>query len=504
MKKYLLLFLILIVFLSVKNSFSQIKSAASGNWGDAATWIGGVIPSANDDVIIDAGHTVTIDVTSAVCKNLQVDGTLLFGDNDNQSITVNGSITINATGVWNSMSGTLTATRLSKIILYGDLTIVNGGKFDMRKGVTNGYGGVTVVFEGTKDSYISLNKTSYSSSTEEFNSIVVNKTGGAKVILKSGNLFMGDYITDTPSILTFTSGAIETQGTSIWIQLANSEESIKGANSINFVRGALGRGFDATGPATRTFPIGDDNNYRPLKLRVSTAIPSGGYLFAQSIKGNANVNSILNGDIDKVSGVRYFMVSYKAPKNGPASVTIDSIGISYGNDDGVKAGNKNLRIAYSVDSMKTWNSIGPDNHTTVLSTTPSMINAGTSGSVTVNDGKSVYFALARKTGTSENSLETETSVEKLDELPSTFNLSQNYPNPFNPITNITFEICKSGFTELKVYDVLGREIKTLVSENLVPGFYNVKFDASNLSTGTYLYQLIFDGKSITRKMTLLK
>lgn len=504
MKKYLLLFSILIVFLSVKNSFSQIKSAASGNWGDASTWVGSVIPSANDDVIIDAGHTVTINITSAECKNLQVDGTLIFGDNDNQSITINGSITIGATGVWNSMSGTLTATRLSKIILYGDLTVISGGKFDMRKGVPNGYGGVTVVFVGSSDSYISLNKTSYSSSTEEFNSIIINKTNGAKVILKSGNLFMGNYTTDTPSILTFTSGSIETQGSNIWIQLANSEESIIGANAINFVKGILGRGFDEAGPAARTFPIGDDNNFRPLKLRVSTAIPSGGYLFAQSIKGNANVNSMLNGDIDKVSGVRYFMVSYKAPKNGPTSVTIDSIGISYGNDDGVKAGNTNLRIAYSIDSMKTWNSIGPDNHTTNLTTTPNMITTGTSGTITVNDGELVYFALARKTGTSENSLETETSVEKLDELPSAFKLSQNYPNPFNPITNITFEISKSSFTELKVYDVLGREIKTLVSENLTPGVYDVKFDASNLSTGTYLYRLISDGKSITRKMTLLK
>ncbi|MEM3373405.1 MAG: G8 domain-containing protein, partial [Candidatus Anstonellales archaeon] len=438
MKKQLLLILLLIFSASV--IYSQIKSSTSGNWDDAATWVGGIIPSANDDVIIDAGHIVTINTSSAVCKNLQVDGTLLFGDNDNQSITVNGSITIGATGVWNSMSGTLTATRISKITLYGDLTVINGGKFDMRKGVPNGYGGVTVIFEGSSDSYISLNKTSYSSSTEEFNSIIINKRNGAKVILKSGNLFMGDYTTDTPSILTFNSGSIETQGTNVWVQLANSDESITGANATNFVKGILGRGFDATGSASRTFYIGDDNNYRPLKLRVSTAIPSGGYLFAQSIKGNANVNSVLSGDIDKVSGVRYFMVSYKAPKNGPASVTIDSVGISYGNDDGVKTGNTNLRIAYSLDSMKTWNSLGPNNHTTNLLNIPNMITASTGGAVIVNDGKLVYLALARKTGTTENSLETETSVEKLDELPSTFNLSQNYPNPFNPITNITFEI----------------------------------------------------------------
>jgi len=75
-------------------------------------------------------------------------------------------------------------------------------------------------------------------------------------------------------------------------------------------------------------------------------------------------------------------------------------------------------------------------------------------------------------------------------IPNKFELSQNYPNPFNPVTNLEFGISKSGFVSLKIYDVLGRELVTLVNEIKQPGYYKIKFDAGNLSSGVYFYRLV--------------
>jgi 3',5'-cyclic AMP phosphodiesterase CpdA len=98
-------------------------------------------------------------------------------------------------------------------------------------------------------------------------------------------------------------------------------------------------------------------------------------------------------------------------------------------------------------------------------------------------------------------------------LPSGFNLEQNYPNPFNPSTTIIYTITKSllpggvrgGLTTLKVFNLLGQEIATLVNEKQSPGTYKVTFDASNLASGVYLYQLKTEGGfSLTKKLLLLK
>ena len=89
-------------------------------------------------------------------------------------------------------------------------------------------------------------------------------------------------------------------------------------------------------------------------------------------------------------------------------------------------------------------------------------------------------------------------------IPDKFSLEQNYPNPFNPVTHLEFGISNLGFVSLKVFDVQGREVKTLINENKPAGRYKVEFDGSNLSSGIYLYTLNADGISETRRMILLK
>ncbi len=113
-----------------------------------------------------------------------------------------------------------------------------------------------------------------------------------------------------------------------------------------------------------------------------------------------------------------------------------------------------------------------------------------------------------------------TSIDLVSsEIPQSFTLQQNYPNPFNPSTNIGFsvpsgrDLAKSGriasasgggFVSLKVYDILGREVATLVNENLKAGIYNYNFDASKLSSGVYFYRLQTNNFVETKKMILLR
>jgi Secretion system C-terminal sorting domain len=88
--------------------------------------------------------------------------------------------------------------------------------------------------------------------------------------------------------------------------------------------------------------------------------------------------------------------------------------------------------------------------------------------------------------------------------PMNYTLSQNYPNPFNPTTKIDFTIQTSGFTSLKVFDILGREVATLVNEVKEAGNYSATFDASKFSSGIYFYTLKSGNYLATKKMLLLK
>ena len=91
-----------------------------------------------------------------------------------------------------------------------------------------------------------------------------------------------------------------------------------------------------------------------------------------------------------------------------------------------------------------------------------------------------------------------------DAVPNGYQLSQNYPNPFNPSTEIDISIAKAGFVSLKVYDMLGREVNTLLNQDMPAGVYKAKFDASGLSSGTYVYVLTAGDVHITKKMLLMK
>ena len=96
-----------------------------------------------------------------------------------------------------------------------------------------------------------------------------------------------------------------------------------------------------------------------------------------------------------------------------------------------------------------------------------------------------------------------------NKIPTEFKLYQNYPNPFNPVTKIRFEVPLikgglKGVVSLKIYDVLGKEITTLVNEKKSPGSYEISFDGSNLPSGVYYYKIIANEFSDVKCMIIIK
>lgn len=108
-----------------------------------------------------------------------------------------------------------------------------------------------------------------------------------------------------------------------------------------------------------------------------------------------------------------------------------------------------------------------------------------------------------------NQTVTDVEDEGIDQLPKLYSLSQNYPNPFNQSTKIEFTLNKSGFVRLNIYDLLGRKVRTLVSQHLSSGHKSVLWDGKNdlgkdVASGIYFYQLRIGDFSETKKLVLLK
>ncbi|MCX6157435.1 MAG: T9SS type A sorting domain-containing protein [Ignavibacteriae bacterium] len=90
------------------------------------------------------------------------------------------------------------------------------------------------------------------------------------------------------------------------------------------------------------------------------------------------------------------------------------------------------------------------------------------------------------------------------EIPLKYSLSQNYPNPFNPTTNLKFDVPRAGDVKIVVYDLMGREVQTLVNESLKPGTYEISFDGSLLNSGVYFYMITAGNYSESKRMLLIK
>jgi hypothetical protein len=93
---------------------------------------------------------------------------------------------------------------------------------------------------------------------------------------------------------------------------------------------------------------------------------------------------------------------------------------------------------------------------------------------------------------------------KEEEIPTEYSLSQNYPNPFNPTTKIKFALPQTALTKIIIYDLLGREVQTLINKELEAGYHEINFEASNFQSGVYFYSIRSGDFIQTKKMVLMK
>jgi hypothetical protein len=100
--------------------------------------------------------------------------------------------------------------------------------------------------------------------------------------------------------------------------------------------------------------------------------------------------------------------------------------------------------------------------------------------------------------------DTSQAGQSSDEIPASFGLHQNYPNPFNPTTSIKYDVAARAHVQLVVYDMLGKQVATLVDQNQSPGTYRVTFNASRLTSGVYILSMKADDFTAVRRMVLTK
>jgi hypothetical protein len=128
-------------------------------------------------------------------------------------------------------------------------------------------------------------------------------------------------------------------------------------------------------------------------------------------------------------------------------------------------------------------------------------NSSELNSITIDYSSGIFNSNSNNLVLSDNSL---TEVQTPNALPVNFELDQNYPNPFNPSTIIKYSIPANSFVQIRVYDVIGREVSTLVKAQMNAGTYNVTFNADNMPSGIYFYRIEAGNFIQTRKMILLK
>ena len=166
------------------------------------------------------------------------------------------------------------------------------------------------------------------------------------------------------------------------------------------------------------------------------------------------------------------------------SLTVTKEGKVYGYNDFTN------NMQFSSDTGQTW----IDYSSGLPSGRITSLVIDTSGYLVVGTPDGVYRTVSQVTSVKSNEIE----------QPTEYFLSQNYPNPFNPTTTISFAIPKNQNVELKVYDILGTEVVTLVNEEKPQGSYEIQFEGSGLTSGIYFYQLKTSTFVETKKMILMK
>ena len=126
----------------------------------------------------------------------------------------------------------------------------------------------------------------------------------------------------------------------------------------------------------------------------------------------------------------------------------------------------------------------------------------------VEQGKTYTYRVKAYKGSAVSDYSNEasfaTDVKEEEGIPTEYSISQNYPNPFNPTTKIKFALPKTALTKIIIYDLIGREVQTLINKELEAGYHEISIDANNLTSGVYFYRVQSGDFIQTKKMILMK
>ena len=468
---------------------SQTSGTTGGPWSDPASWPSGAVPTAIEDAIIPSGVTITLDSTAtpAVCNDLTISGTLVAANTNATSLTVYGDVLINSGGSFTSPALTGgTSNIIHNQYVYGNFTN-SGGTFDFRTGSA----GTTMrvmntSFIGTFNSVISVG--TFASNNNDFNSITINKTDSTDKIICASDVFCDQGASTCVSQLILTKGIIETGSSAIYA-LSTTGTDVVGGSSASYVNGALGRGMSNSVGKNNPFPIGDANAYRPISVRSTTGgTATGHYVLVRCIDGNANTgSSAFAGGVDAVSKVRYYQISYnKGLNSGATTMSFSQFSPSYGLDDGVKAGNTELRVVYSTNDRATWNGMSQSTQTTAITYPPTTLTpTALVTALTLNSGTGyIYVSLAKTTNSSNNPLPVE--LTSLNAASNNANVILTW-NTATEVNSASFEVERA-----LVQTSLAGNWKTVASVSAAGNSNSPKaysFTEKNVTTGNYAYRL---------------
>jgi len=470
-----------------------VVSLQSGSWDDPACWSGGAVPGASDSVMIQNGHVLTVSGT-ATCLYLTVvpdnldtgvevlaGGDLSVGDGaritspvvsgsgylmaEDGSVDIGGNVSLIGGGTANryarmiidggtiSVHGSVMMTNnRSRITFQGTGTFRVGGDLS-GNGVLNPAGG-TVECIGTSEQALG----GYA-----FMNLLINNSAGVSL---SGNATVN-------GTLSLLDGALQIAASDLVI---GPSGSISGGDENSYVltasTGALKRPVAAGD--TVAFPVGTSGGYNP----VSVSIASGSEIISASVEPLV-IPSIGN---DQSCVQRTWLVQEETPGgNG----TFD-IAFQWNVSDEGTLFNRSQAMCWMNDGVA-WSTMGVVSGVTGSSpfvAAVSGISGG--GSFVIGDPGAV------------------TSVDE-EALPGRFALKQNYPNPFNPSTRIEFSVDSDGIALLRIFNILGQTVAVLFNERAEAGRrYTIDFNASDLSSGVYFYELLSGSSLATRRMILAK
>ena len=388
---------------------------------------------------------------------------------------------------WENCRTSFTNFSLNNVSFLNDLTgFVIGDSARVFKSVNSGINWTQIntgLFQGKnlKSVYFINSTTGFIGGENGIFAKTTNTGSNWNVSFFNGNFRRIDFIDSARGWISTNLGLYRTTNSGIsWSELSTGAEQIYGMDLINastgFVTSLRNIYFTTNGGTNWYTKFNEPNSYNfsPIFfINEQTGWAAGQNTFLKTINGG---------------------ISWSQYNHNFGFVSLQFLDIN----NGYSVSNEG-NLEYNV--LKTTN--GGVNWTKICSTNSNFFTYSLNAVnfINVNTGWIVgSTGLVLKTTTGGNVFISQISTE----IPEKYSLQQNYPNPFNPTTNIKFDIHKQGIATLKVFDLLGKEMETLVDEQLSVGTYEVTFNASSLPSGIYFYVLKTGDFVESKKMILVK